>query len=45
MKLTLLFVVLLALILEVVSFGGQEHDSRHIPRKVSLFSYTKKEKN
>lgn len=34
MKLTLLFVVLLALILEVLSFGDQEHDSRHIPRKV-----------
>ncbi|XP_020630713.1 uncharacterized protein LOC110067693 [Orbicella faveolata] len=33
MKLTLLFVILLALILEVVSFGDQEHDSRHIPRK------------
>ena len=44
MKLTLLFVVLLALILEVLSLGEQEHDSRHIPRKVSFISLTKKKK-
>ena len=42
MKFSLLLVVFLAFILEVESLEDQEQDSRHIQRKVSLFSLTKK---